>query len=327
MEERKEELRTMSYSRLSDFDRNGAIALLDRPEVRKGARRKGSLVNDLLFGNADFNQIYHLKLYEDPTASLLKLADIIIANYAKIPDIPEILEIIEKNGLWTNTKKPEKKLENFNKPEFWEYLKINFEESEKMLITPSLLADAEELVYILKTHKHSRHFFRPNNFRLVTEHYFTVVYQDKIRLRGIVDMIVIDDDNKTVRIVDLKTGAKRYNDFQQSVLEFRYYLQEAVYMTAVDSIKEELGISEYTTLPFQFLFIGVKEKIPVVYEVDESWHRGAIRGFRTVSGYNYRGMDELIDQVLYHHKHKIYELDYDTVIKNGLLNFRTVYVE
>lgn len=316
----------LSYSRLADYDRNGARALIDRDSQETTATKRGNLVNDLLFGNVDIEETYFIKNHEDPKNTLLKLANIIVENYLDIPSIEEVFKIIERNELWVRTKNPDKMLANFNVPEFWEYLELKLKGVDKPLITPSMLVEAEELVYILKSHSHSKHFFKSYNGDLITEYPFKVKYGESVLLRGIVDMIVIDHVNKTFRIIDLKTGANKYSKFQQSILEWRYYLQEAVYMYAADEIKKELGVSDYKTLPFQFLYIGITEKIPVVYEVTENRHLSGIHGFTTPSGYTYKGMIQLIDEVEYLHRHKQYEYDFDTHKNNGLLMLRDVIV-
>lgn len=322
-----ENLIKLSYSRLADYDRNGAKALIDRDSQETTATKRGNLVNDLLFGNVNIDETYFIKNHEDPKNTLLKLANIIVDNYLDIPSQEEIFKIIERNELWVRTKNHDKMLANFNVPEFWEYLELKLKNIDKPLITPSMLVEAEELVYILTNHNHSKHFFKSYNGRLITEHAFKVKYGDSVLLRGIVDMIVIDDVNKTFRIIDLKTGVNKYSKFGQSILDWRYYLQEAVYMYASDVIKEELGVSDYTTLPFQFLYIGITEKIPVVYEVTENRHLSGIHGFTTPSGYTYKGMYQLIEEVEYLHRHKLFVYDYDTHRNNGLLMLRDVIVD
>lgn len=315
----------LSYSRLSALDRNGPNTLIEKYDKKRKVFDKGKLVNDLLFDMPDFNKNYHVKLYENPTATTLKLANIIIENYVKIPSHEEILEIITRNEFWVRTKNKERLIEFFDNPEFWEYLEISMgANSDKVIVTPEMLSDAEELVHDIKMHKHTRHLFR--RLKLVPELPFEIDYKN-VTLRGIVDIVSLDNTNKTIRIIDLKTGAKKHSEFQGSFIEYRYYLQEAVYMLAINEIKRILGVEDYTVLPFQFLYVSHTEKLPVLYEVDETWHNAALRGFTTKSGYNYKGLDELIELAQYHHKHKVFDLSKELHSGAGVLQFKSNTIE
>lgn len=307
----------LSYSRISEYDRVGSKSLIERVREDTNATTTGSLINDLLFKQVDMKEKYFIKEYANPTSSTLKLANIIVDNYTEIPDDEEIVNIIRKNELWSNTKKVEKLKEYYDKPEFWEYLTLRMTSTDKLVVDPQMLTLGEEIVYVLETHKYSRNFFN-GRYRLIPEVSFEYE-EDVFLLRGIVDMIVLDDENKTFRIVDLKTGAKDHTNFNKSVLDWRYYLQEAVYMRASDIIKKQLGVSDYTTLPFQFLYIGLYEKLPVVFEISDVWHNAGLYGFTTGSGYRYKGLIELLNEIKTLHHHKSYDVPFELFKGEGVL--------
>lgn len=326
----------MSFSRLSDYDRNGSSALLDKKDNNNSiALNKGSLINDLLFETVDFNSKYTLKIYEKPTATLLRLANIIIENFVNIPTHEEVEKIIENNEFWKTTKKENIK-SKYDLPEFWDYITNQIKPDGKIAITPSMKIEADEIVYILRNHKHSSHFFDKNKYEIIPEYAFEVDYNLKddttetdrtIILRGIVDMIVVDHINKTIRLVDLKTGGDKASEFEYSFTKWRYYLQESVYMYAMDHIKELLGYSDYTTLNFQFLYIGLKEKIPVVFDVTDTWHEAALNGFYTKSGTHYKGLHQLIREVAYIWYNKEFETPYELLEKNGVVALNDDFIE
>ena len=315
----------LSYSRISDYDRNGARALLEKRVLDSVALHKGSLINDLLFDNVDFDKKYQMKIYEKPTATLLKLSNIIIDNYSKIPTIEEIIEIIKLNEFWKSTK--EENLRNsFDKPEFWEYLEIKMNINSKIPITPSMKIEADEIVYILKNHENSKYLFKNPDIEIHAEIPFEIEYR-KIILRGIVDMVELNRQNRTIRIIDLKTGGDSFSEFEFSIVKWRYFLQEAVYMKAINYLKKLLNVEDYTVLPFQFLYIGLKEKIPVFFQMTDKWHKSAIHGFTTKSGFRYKGLDELITEIEYHWKNKIYDIPYHIHNLKGQLNLNDKFIE
>lgn len=307
----------ISFSRISDYDRNGASALIDKKQSYSIALNKGSLINDLLFENVDFNEKYTMKNYERPTATALKLANIIIDNFVSIPSNEEIIELIRANSFWKTTK-DENLINQFDKPEFWEYLNQQMNIDDKIPVTPSMKLEADEIVNILKNHPNSKKLFTDKDIELHSEVSFEIDYR-KVILRGIVDIIEVNHKNKTVRVIDLKTGGDDALGFESSFVKWRYYLQEAVYMKAIDHIKEQLEISDYATLPFQFLYIGLREKIPVIYNVSDKWHNAALNGFKTASGYTYKGLEQLIDEIEYLWYNKVFDIPYEIYTNKGNL--------
>lgn len=298
----------LSFSRISDFDRNGASALQEKKDNQSIALHKGSLVNDLLFKNVNFEDKYSMKLYERPTATLLKLSNIIIENFIKIPTKDEIETLIRNNDFWSKVK-DENLYKNYDKPVFWEYLDQQMNHTGKIPITPSMKIEADEIVYLLRNHEHSKHLFHNPDIVIHSEISFEVPYR-KVILRGFVDMVEVNHKDKTIRIIDLKTGGDDALSFESSFVKWRYYLQEAVYMIAIDYMKELLNVKDYKTLPFQFLYIGLKEKLPVIFDVTDKWHESALYGFETKSGYQYKGLEELLDEIEYHWYNKVFDVPY-----------------
>ena len=157
----------LSYSRISDFDRNGPKALIRPSQLEGDGLRFGSYVDDLLVDLVTNNNLCKSRyvVYDDnkPTATLGTLCDIIIDNYDKIPDKNTVLKIVKHNGFWSNIKLEEKLITNFDKDEFWNYIKIKFETKDKVVVTQKESQDAEECVDLLLNHKHTYHLFN-NNF-------------------------------------------------------------------------------------------------------------------------------------------------------------------
>jgi hypothetical protein len=89
---------SLSYSRVSDFNRNGPYSLIKRSNVDNDGVRIGSLVDDLLFEPDSFDKKYYLFNGVKPTATSLKLADIILKSYNEIPTEQTIISICRSNS-------------------------------------------------------------------------------------------------------------------------------------------------------------------------------------------------------------------------------------
>ena len=110
-------------------------------------------------------------------------------------------------------------------------------------------------------------------------------------------------------------------------MKWRYYLQEAVYTIAIKKlVKEREDLKGYKVLPFQFLYISRFEKVPLLYTVSEKWHKAALNGFTTTSGYKYRGLNELIDSIKWHWKNKIFDTPKEIHTNSGQLTIEDDFI-
>lgn len=318
----------LSYSRISDFDRNGPKALLERENLNNQGEKKGvkmgSIIDDLLFSRGNFNDKYYISEYIEPTTTLNILAKIILDNYIEIPSIDEIFNIIERNGLWKSTKNKDLIKGYFDNDDFWGYLKEQYQSINKTIITKDDKKYAEEIVSILVEHEYSKEIFSSKY-----EHYYQYKFEYELKgfkLRGIIDILSIDHENKKVYFKDLKTGSGNTTEFLSSFIKFRYYIQEAVYSLAFEQICRELNLVDYELQPFSILYISLKDKIPINFIVSEKWHKAALTGFKS-SGYYYKGLYRLLDEIYFHWKNKLYTLPKYIYESKGTINLQDNFIE
>jgi hypothetical protein len=307
----------LSYSRVSAFSTTGPSALLQRKELSGEGINVGSITDDWLFNKKEFDNIYEIFDGEKPTATLGKLVDIILKNYPALPEKEEILNIIKLNEFWKRSK-DETLIANFDTNEFWDYLKIQYNKSNKTIVTSSEVDLGKDLALTLKTHKYSSYIFS-DIYEMKSQYKFKITYKN-VSFRGIIDIIALDHKHKTIRLIDLKTGISKSSEFLKSFINYRYYFQEAVYMLALPSIMKELNIEDYAILPFQFLYIGRKENLPIVFDMTQKWHDAALNGFTTTSGYHYKGLDETLKEIIWHFDNKEFSIAKNIVEDNGNLN-------
>lgn len=320
---------TLSYSRLSDFDRNGPQALIRKSDIDNQGIKHGSIVNDLLVekltGEPLFSNRYYVYDENKPSATLGNLCDIILSNYDKLPKLEVILKIVKNNGFWSNITKEETLITKFNTDEFWGYLKVMFETKEKTVITFNEQIAAKNTVNTLLSHEYSKDIFY-NDFENYHELPFQIEYNNFV-FKGILDIFSIDHKNKKVYMIDLKTGAGKSDVFLKSFIDYRYYYQGAIYRMAFDYFCDKFGLVDYTLENFKFLFIGKSENIPIIFEFTEKWNQAAIKGFKTKSGYFYTGIDENLEKIYYHWKHNRYDFSKDVYEKNGCLTLNDNFIE
>lgn len=318
-------IRDLSYSKLSDFDRNGPVSLIRNTSKDTQALKTGSLVNDLTFQNKEyFDKHYYVFDGEKPTETLGRLCDIILTNYVTIPNEEQILQIISHNNLWSSTKKIELLKEKFNNDNFWNYLKCMFETTNKVIVSTSELNSAKELSNILKTHKYSKDII-DTNLDTHNEFFFEFKYLN-FNFRGIIDKIIINHKTKKIRFVDLKTGADNASEFENSFIKWRYYFQGTIYTLAFEAVCNILGLRGYTLEDFEFLYISKKEKIPMLFKMPKNWFKAGLNGFN-IGKYRYRGLIELCDEIKWCVDNNEYETPKHIVENNGEVYLKDNFIE
>lgn len=315
----------LSYSKLSDFDRNGAVALVRNSRTENEGLKFGSLIDDLLFNDKDyFNKHYYIFDGEKPTATLGVLCDIILKNFITIPTEEEIVNIIILNKFWANVKNKDTLIEKFNNSEFWDYLKCKYETVNKVVITTKEYEDSKEIINILKTHKYSKPVLI-NEYENISQVKFSIEYR-KFKIHGILDLISIDHKNKIVYFTDLKTGKNPAIEFEESFIKWRYYFQGAIYCLAFFEICKNLNLKDYRLAPFQFLYISKSDKTPLLFKMTEKWILAAMNGF-SINRYKFKGINELIDEIYWCWKNKEYSIPKYIVENNGIINLKDNFIE
>ena len=318
----------LSFSRISSFDREGPMSLVKRPVVDNEGATIGSITDDLLndFINKtkEFDKKYYVFNGSKPTATLGNLIDDVLKLYEELPSKADVLKIIKDNGYWGSVKNPVVLNDKFDTKEFWGYLKAKYESKDKTVATSEDIQWGQDLVDTLLIHENSKGIFNNDNEK-INQVDLSFVYGD-FRLRGIVDILTIDHKNKTIRIIDLKTGSSKVDEFSSSFIKWRYYIQAAIYTKAAETLKEKFNLSDYKVLPFQFLYISRFEKIPFIYEVGDKWLEAAEKGFKTSSGWEYKGLEDLLGEIRWHIHNKVYDCSKALYEANGCMKINDDFI-
>lgn len=314
----------LSFSRVSEFDRLGPRTLIDRKKVEAEYLDFGNLVDDMLQPDFNINNNYYVFDGQKPTAMLGDLCEFIINSESviNIDNEEDILEVIKKLGLWKTVKDHSKLLAKFTE-EAKAYVRAMTTKGDRTLVTTLLVQEAEEWVSVLKTHEHTKDFFKKD-----------LIHQERIEFRignfnflSLLDYIDIDHENKTIQCIDLKSGSKSVSEFLSNFIKFRYYLQEAVYKSALHYYAKVNKLEGYKVLPFKFLYCGRYQKIPYFLEVSDKWNVAARYGFKTQSGYSYKGLYELLDDIEWHWRNEIFNMSKEEFESQGNLLIKDDFIE
>lgn len=176
-----------------------------------------------------------------------------------------------------------KMIERYAKEGGEEYYKALMASVGKERVEPSQEAQANMIVNTLKTDKFTSVYFNNSNYEYQVPLYATI---DGVMCKGLVDILEINEENKTVRVVDLKTTGKSVNNFIQSMLTYRYDIQGAYY-TELLELQERF--KDYTILPPRFIVIETDLwNPPLIFELSKlamhlaKWGGEKLVGYRQI---------------------------------------------
>ncbi len=305
--------KNISYSLLSSFIDNGPEILINKKTIFNKGIDFGTKLDDFItLSKDDFNNKYHIlstdiKLSTDYET----LISLLITNKIELNEInlKKIYDLIIINNLFkkiTIEKSRYNKLNDFlSDPD----VKIKYDLSleNKSVLTASEYTKLLQCKNILFNHKNTKKYFQDFNEEIDVFYQLKLEYKIKNKnCKVILDKVIVNHKNKTIQGLDIKTGSVTSEEFMKNFFNFKYYLQGALYQKGMEELKNKY-FKDYTILSFKFLYLPTYNiNNPKIFVLTQKWIDAAWNGFKTNYGKYYKGIYELIEEILWHIDNKIF---------------------
>lgn len=202
--------------------------------------------------------------------------------------------------------------------------------SGKTVVDAEEWKDALEIYNIFKTHPYLKTLF--GNSKTEDKEY---LYQlqfladvdidgDKLPVKIMPDLLVVDHKAKTIQPVDLKTSSSPAYDFLDSFLRMRYDIQASLYTDVLSSIIEkDDDYWQYDILPYLFVDVGRTDKTPLtfIYDPKSETQKDGLTYRRNGNLYTYKHWKTLLKEIVSYQKQKAKVPEgFDLNAPNDLLN-------
>jgi hypothetical protein len=238
----------------------------------------GKVIHCLLLDDGSFDDQFMLMPESLPTGNTRSVVDRIFGIYTEDlkKDIErsgelsiwqtEILSILKEIKLHQSLKTDVQRIDKIITDEtkaYWEFLKIR---GNKTLIDSQTLQRCREDVEVLRENSVVSELLglfthEMQNVNIYNEIQLTVETDKSFGLKGIIDNVKIDYDNKTIFVNDLKTTGKTIEDFPETIKVYNYWVQAAIYERLVRFEYDNILTSEWRV---QITFIVI-DKYQQVY--------------------------------------------------------------
>jgi len=280
--------------------------VVDKPMV------EGKLLHCLLLNPEEFENEFVLMSSDMPSDGprkvLDKIYEIMKANGKSEMDgtfVEHILDVLKEQNLYQSLKTDEQRIDKMTTDKNIKYLDYKFQAERKTVVDQDMYDFAKNTVETIKSNSKLMDLMGFNRDSLTTnvkqhneldlvclefdDYYFGI--------RGIIDNLVIDHDNKVIRVNDLKKSSKSIGQFEESIEYYNYWMQAALYRLLVNHIKETTFGVDY---PVEFRFIVVDPYMQIApIRISEE----------TMESWTLKLNDEL-DKANYHFKERDFSLPY-----------------
>jgi hypothetical protein len=272
----------------------------------------GRVLHCLLLEPEKFDNQFAVMVSKIPNENNKKIIDIIFKNHLSngnnnliLEDyFQEILTYLFEINLHQSLKTDQQRLDKILTDENKEYFEFLKESLGKTVIDQIILNNCEISLGVIKSNTDVRALLqldkteKDNQIEIYNELKLSMSNNNlPFGFKGIIDNVVVDHNSKTIFINDLKTSGKSIQDFPESVIYYKYWIQGVLYvMLANDKFLKDKQDWEVV------LTFIVIDKYNQVYPYQVS--------HKTLDNWK-SNFKEIEKQIKWHYKNKEYNLPYD----------------
>lgn len=156
-----------------------------------------------------------------------------------------------------------------NLGKYYEYFEDLKKAEGKVVLTVEDRQKIDSLVIAIRTHENTAGYFRIQHSEQVHIYQLPIYFEERGEdCKALLDMVIVDHKNKTIRPIDFKTMGDTIYMFPKSMRQRRYDIQAAFYTRALQHYKLQQGWEDYRILPFEFIVVSTTDTIvvPIVYQ-------------------------------------------------------------
>lgn len=291
-----------SHSIIAKYARNGfdAIATLHDKLEPNAAMRFGSLFDSIVTRGKETLNRYTVTSIDVPEAERKALEFIASKTHESLNELDQrfITDCCDQCGYQTRWGFDArfKHLVQFN--EYYDKLR-----SGKEIVSEEDWKDAVDMANVFSSDPYLKTIFghgTKNGMEYIYQPQFVVDWNiggETVKVKIMLDLVVVDHNNKTIQPVDLKTSQNPAYSFSENFIKMRYDIEAETYTDVLRKVIETVATEyqDYTILPYLFTDISRTDKVPVTFVYDPSNGFSYTKGDRT---YSYKGWKELLAEIL-----------------------------
>lgn len=220
-------------------------------------------------------------------------------------------------------KKVEWALEQFKDSDAETYFSENLKAIDKLAVDSWMLDKCKFIVENVLMDDNVKHLFEEKE-NVINFGKYVVEWEYKgLKAKSELDNLTINHNTKEIIITEVKSTWDS-EDFERTYLKLKYDLAAIYYYKAIQYTFQDLP--DYT-IKFQFLVVDTSPQglRPLIYKISHVDLLNAEQGFKTKSGYYYKGLGELVNEILWCQETQNWRISKNAYENNGILNLNINY--
>ena len=322
--------KNLSYSTLATFLREGLPGLkrvLDGEKKSSSSLLFGSLFDTMLTGAEDFDKLFLVGDFKQPTQAVLNIINELFDKYKQADDF----EKIRLSSLSGFTK--EEVIAACNKYDYYsrakddtrigyisgakDYYSMLVLSEDKSVVSKEDFQSAVDCIKAVKTCDFTKWIFDGT---------YELHYQLKFKLDGVFnircmfDIILVDYENKQIFPIDLKTSSHQEIEFYKSFYEWSYYIQSSMYSYILRESIKNTPFADFKVMPFMFLPINRYTKSPLLWIDSKSTQEDP--SYFYLNGNKIPSWKELYENALYAIKNNEFHYTKEIIENKGFMELK-----
>jgi hypothetical protein len=292
----------------------------------KRAYKIGSAVDCLLTDPNSFESTYYISELSRPNGLMGVFIDKLQAGLTVTSDLEEYRSAYNKAGYKSKIETIVKNL--WEKPECVDYYQAKGKSNGKIILAKDDYDEVKWAVNNISKNKETAYYFtdKYDEGKNIERIFQKAIYFDYkegsqvIPCKGLLDLILIDHNQKTIQPCDLKTTGSIVYEFEKSFYEYSYFRQCAFYHIAIQWwLQKEASdtIKNYKVLPFKFIVTPKSDNgyPAIIYEVSEETLNKGLDG-AYYNGKFYPGLIKLLSDYAWHKEMNFWDVPRDIYESN-----------
>lgn len=290
----------------------------------------GRLVETLLLENHEFDNRFSMSsLAKAPTGKMLDFCNALCNRALNNPENLEFKEMaklahIDSTFEWKLDVVLAKFIGTDNEIYFKEALEVR--KRKLTIVTLQDIANAEKIVEELKNNEFTADIVNQESnddgFLVQNQVQIEGFEIDGLKLKGMMDKIIIDHVNKTIQCYDLKCVWAVESFYEEYYLYRRAYIQAYLYKEACYKIREDLALDYYTVENPAFLVCdSINYYSPLLYTLNSDDMEDAYKGFEHKNK-KYPGVKTIIENLNWAKENNRWNISKSNYENNGKLNIK-----
>lgn len=276
----------LSYSTLARYEREG-FNKLDHlfDKISTQSLLEGSMVDCLITGSKDeFDELYYIadfpSIGDKEQQIVLTLYDRFHNSCEQFSYIPkeEILEAINEFE-WQKNWREDTRIRVLSERGAM-YYNLKVQAGNKTVVDGNTYDRVCRMVYVLKTSPSTQGYFADNDELSPIRRYYQLKFKAKfegVNYRCMMDLAVVDYEEKKIYPIDLKTSGHREWDFQGSFEQWSYMIQARLYWRILKAnMSNDPYFKDFTLEDYKFIVVNKESLTPLVWEFPLTRSKGTL---------------------------------------------------